>query len=555
MNLFLDISIVIIAATLFALLARSLKQPTIIGYLIAGVLLGPAGFSIVTNNDTITLFSELGIVFLLFLLGLEIDVKKLKGIGARAALIGVAQVSFTFLVSMVVARSLGFSEQSSAYLGIILTLSSTILVIKLYSDKNQMSTLHGRVALGILLVQDLLAVAALFVLAGSITDLSLVIAGRAMIVVAGAVALSYLAVKYLFHAIAKSGELLFVASIAWCFTFVLLAHWIHFSTAIGALIAGMILAPLMYHHEISARVRPLRDFFAPLFFVAVGMQTSFIPSTSFLIPIVIFTLLVVIGNPLIIMLIMSALGYKTKPSFMTSLSLSQVSEFSLIIATVGMSAGVITQEIFSITSVVVILTFISSAYFITYDNSMYRSLHWLVRPFEHIGRKRSLGYPHHSKGPEVIVFGAHRMGMKIVNTLRRMKKRMLVIDHDPDVVRTLMKKKVPCLYCTASDVDHIDDVPLHQARLVISTIPQFNDNVQLVRAVRRRNRHAAIVTVAEHTQDALKLYKAGAHYVILPQYIGGHHASDVIKSHTYSKLKKDRDKHVAQLKRHRNNNK
>ncbi|MBD3318762.1 hypothetical protein GF342_02545 [Candidatus Woesearchaeota archaeon] len=551
-DLIIDIGLVLIIATILAIIARRLAQPIIVGYLVAGILMGPAGFGLVTNSETIAFLSELGVVFLLFIVGLEINLKRIKGAGTAALLVGLLQVLLTFAAGFALARFLGFNSVTASYIAIILTLSSTVTVIKLYGDKHELNTLHGRVALAILLVQDLVAIIALSLLATQETStwsFSTILVGIGGLLTIAV--LSKLFLDRLFTLVSRWPELLYITSIAWCFLFVIAAQLLGISTAIAALLAGISLSPLLVHHEISARIRPLRDFFATLFFVSIGMTITFSGTSATLIGIL--ALFVILVCPLLIMTVMSIIGFKAKPSFLTSIGLGQISEFSLIIAGAGVQAGLINIEILSITALLAVITFVSSSYFITYDTTVYSRFSRVLRQFEKLGiRHLRLQYGNTSPKPEYIIFGAHRMGMRIINTLRSMKKKVFVVDHDPQVIKKLMKKRIPCRYGDIEDPHIMEQIGIHHAKMVISTIPRFEDNLLLIQRVTVLNPQAAIIVTADHEHEGLQHYEHGAHYVILPQVLSGKHVSTLMQDPISAVIKRKTKYHNA-LHRAKNN--
>lgn len=555
--LFIELGIVIIAATIFALVTRVLKQPTIIGYILAGIVIGPAFLGLVQNHETIMFFSELGVVFLLFIVGLELNITKIQEVGKRALFIGLAQVLFTFVISFGIARYLGFNTTTASFLGIILTLSSTIVVIKLYSDKRELATLHGRVALGILLIQDIVAVGVLLLLAGqsqSFLQIGAVlnIIGLILIVFV----LSKLILPKVFDYVAKWPEVLFITSLGWCFIFVMVAKFFNVSVAIGALLAGISLSQLVVHHQISARTKPLRDFFATIFFVSIGMQIVFTISQEFLLPIIVFTAFVVLGSPIVILLAMSFFGFRTKSAFLTAIGLGQISEFSLIIAAVGVQTGIIGVEIISITAIIAVLTFMSSAYFITYDDSIYRRLAGVLKPLDKLTKNSiRLHYGSGKRNPQYIIFGAHRIGTRIINTLRKQKKKILVIDFDPEVIKSLMRRRIQCMYGDVEDSDILREAGIDSAKMIISTIPSLRENRIIIQQVRRLNKNAAIIVTAENTMDAIDLYKKGAHYVILPKHLSGTLVSKIVERTSIEQIIKHKSYHHNTLRKTKSYNK
>ena len=369
-SLIIEIGLVIIFAALLANLARLFKQPLILGYVIAGVLLGPSLLGIIKNTEFIKSLSELGIAFLLFFVGMELDFSKIKKMGKLIIITGFTQIILTFLLSTVIALY-WFSFIQSAYIGLIISLSSTMIVIKLLSDDNQLDTLHGRIILGILLVQDIIVILVLSVLS-SLENLSMFILWQSLLkgilLFIIAILISKLVLSSIFNFAAKSQELLFLGSITFCFLFSLLAYLLDYSIAVGAFLGGVALASLPYDIDIIGRVRPLKDFFATIFFVSLGMELIFFNFGSLFLLLICLLLIVVIFKPLIVTIFTAIFGYGSRISFLSGMSLGQISEFSLILVALGLNLKHVSNEIFGLTVLIAMITITLTSYFVKYDN-------------------------------------------------------------------------------------------------------------------------------------------------------------------------------------------
>ena len=348
-NIVMEIAVVVILATVLSFIIRLFKQPLIPAYIIAGLLLGPVGFGLIKDPLAVRTLSELGISFLLFVVGLEINLSKLKTVGSAAILGGLLQIVGVYFLGFYAALAMGIGQFEAIIVGLVLTFSSTMIVIKLLSDSEQMDTLHGRLVLGILLIQDIAVFIAIPLLA-TLNDFSLSLVFIVLLKALGLVFVAFLLGKYIFPGLfnfaAKSQELLFMSSITVLFLFTILAHLLDFSIVIGAFVAGVSLANLPYHHDIKGKVNPLKSFFATLFFVSLGMQLTLVP-IDFFKKILIFFLIVVFAKPIILYLITTFFGYERRTSFLTGLSLGQISEFSLIIVTLPFVFNLISGELFS----------------------------------------------------------------------------------------------------------------------------------------------------------------------------------------------------------------
>ena len=551
-----DIGIILIVATVLAIIARFLRQPIIMGYILAGIVIGPIGLGWVINYDVITTLSEIGIAFLLFIVGLELDVRKLKHLGAVSLIVGLGQVILTFIAGYLLAILLGMPSTYAFYVSIALTLSSTVIIIKLLSDKNEINALHGRIAVGVLLVQDFIAVLILAIMANSgsistagiMSNLIIAIGFFAVSIVIGTFFL-----KYIFKPIAKSTELLFLSAVSWCFAYALVSQWLGFSMAIGAFLAGISLAPLPYHIEIASRIKSLRDFFATIFFVTLGMQIVLTGIKYLVWPIILLSLFVLICNPLIVWFLMSIMGFKARPSFLTGISLAQISEFSLIMMATGYSLGIFPQTLVSMVAIIAVITFTISSYMITYDEKLYRLFKKVMKPFESLSIKGfDLEYlPEKELDYNIILCGCDRIGQAILESSKKLKKSILVIDFNPELIKQLMKDSIHCIYGDISDVEIMNRLNFKKAELVVSTIPDYGDNVMLTKKAKSINKKTVVIVTAEDVEDALALYKIGADYVILPHMLGGEHISVLLQetAKDLGKLIKSRKHSVAKLKK------
>lgn len=554
-TLLYDIALMIIFATFLAYVGRILKQPLIPMYIIAGLILGPAVFGFIKNQAVIYTLSEIGIAFMLFIVGLEMNFKKLKEVGLVSSLGGFVQVLVTFVLGFLAGYLLGFGVLINVYFGLIVAFSSTMVVIKYLSDEEELHTLHGRIILGILLMQDILVVIALSLLTsvgngnGFQSVMFAILKGLGLFAIALLLTKGFL--QGIFKLAAKSQELLFLCSITFCFLFSALAVYIGFSMVVGAFIAGISLAVLPYNLDIIGRVKPLKDFFATLFFVSLGMQLIFGDFLNIILPLVLLFIVVVILKPVIIMVICSVFNYGKRTSFLSSISLAQISEFALVIAALGISLGHLSSEIFSLVVLLAGVTLGLTAYFIKYDNKIYEIFSKPLVVFEKLSlfKRKRLGSSLKRKNFDAVMFGCHRMGNIFLRMFKRMKKKILVVDYNPDIINTLVKNKINCLYGDIVNEEILHEAKLGKAKIVLSTIPDFEDTVVLVNYVKKVNKKALVFVTANHLGEALDLYKEGADYVILPHIFTAEGLSNLFKKTIRSKnfLRKIRKKHLDHL--------
>jgi len=579
-NIFFDIGIVIIIATAFAFVAKKLKQPLIPAYVLAGIVIGPV-LGLITNTEVITNLSEIGIAFLLFIVGLEMNLRKLKDVGMVSSVGGLVQMLSIFTFTFILAVFLGFIYQEAIYLGLIIAFSSTMVVVKLLSDKRTLDTLHGRIIIGFLLMQDILAILVLSILntMDNFTFTFLVLSVvKGVIVFLVAIGASRYIFPALFEFAAKSQELLFIAAVSISFLFSIVFANIGkiiifligmlgvslssnmveylspgFSIAIGAFVAGITLANLPYNIEIIGKIKSLRDFFAVIFFVSLGMELFLGSFMVLLKPLLIFLVLVILLKPLVTMFLCSFFGYKKRTSFSASISLAQISEFSLIIVAQGLFLGHVSQEIFSLTVILAVITIVLTSYFIKYEDKVYFKLAGILEVFDKLtGAYGHLEYLPRRKH-EVILCGYNRIGYSIVNTLKKLKKKLLVVDFNPEVIVDLINEKIPCIYGDIGDSETLERINLKGAEMVISTVPMKRDNLLLIKKTKERNKKAVIFVTSTQIENALKLYDAGADYVILPHFLGGEHVSLLIEDFTVdiNSIIKTKVNHIEDLKKRR----
>ena len=551
-NVFFDIGFIVIISTLFAFIARFLKQPLIPAYVITGIILGPyLGF--ITNIDVVNNLSEIGIAFLLFIVGLEIDIRKLKDVGLVASLGGAMQITMVFFIAFVASISLGFFVLESAYLGLIVAFSSTMIVVKLLSDKREVDTLHGRIIIGILLLQDIFAIFALSVLSQENFSFYYLLLSllKGLAVILASIFTGKYAFPSLFKFAATSQELLFIASISIAFLFSMLINSIGFSIAVGAFIAGITLN-VPYNIEIIGKIKPLRDFFSVLFFVSLGMRLSFGTLKGVTTKLLIFVALAVALKPLIVMFLCSFFGYSKRTSFLTSLSLAQISEFSLILAAQGLIFGHISQEIFSLTVLLAVVTIALTPYLINYEDKIYKGFAPFLSIFNRLTTTyKSLEYMPDKMKNFVVLCGYNRIGYSIIKSLRKMRKSHIVVDFNPEIIKKLIAGKVPCLYGDVGDIEILERLNLKNSSMVISTVPEKNDNLLLIHEAKKSGKKVIVFVTANQIEEALDLYNAGADYVILPHFLGGEHVSLILErfGSNLRRIIENRINHIDELRR------
>ena len=539
MEILIELGVIIGITVLVAFIMKLLKQPLIIGCILSGIIVGPYILNITNSTGTMSVFAHMGVALLLFIVGLNLNPKVIKDVGKVSLITGLGQVIFTSIVGFSICMLLGFSLITSIYIAIALTFSSTIIIMKLLSDKSAIGTLYGRISIGFLIVQDIIAMLILMIVSSIPEGIQsgylvykTILIGIGLL--AGVCLFGIYFLPKITKAIAKSQELLLLFSISWCFILSAVFYSLNFSMEIGALLAGITLSLSPYRYEISSKMRPLRDFFVILFFVLLGSQMVFTNMTKFIYPIILLSGFILVGNPLIVMVLMGILGYTKRNSFMAGLTVAQISEFSLILIALGIKIGHLSNEILSIVTIIGLITIAGSSYMIIHSNKLYFYLSKYLTIFEKKGHKIDEHKYHENENYKIILFGYNRIGYDLLNSFKKIKKKFLVVDYDPETIINLAKEGIDCRYGDASDFELLNELNLKGAKMIYSTIPDFDTNIVLINKIKEVNNKAIIIVVSHQIDEAMKLYNQGATYVIMPHFLGGHHASTLIEKYGFN---------------------
>ncbi|MBT4446179.1 hypothetical protein HOA92_05990 [archaeon] len=549
-NIFVELGIIVILAGFLALLFRWARQPQLLAYIFVGVLITPI-LGIITSSSVIDAMSTIGIAFLLFIVGLEMDLKKLKTVAFISSVGGTVQIAILFTTSFLIAMLLGFIPLEAMYIGLMLAFSSTMIVMKFLSDRRELSTLHGRIVVGILLMEDLFAIFALSILT-TIGDFTPSILVLALLKFVALIAAAYFATKFIFPTLfrfaARAQELLLVASLAICFLFSLSFHYLGFSVAIGAFAAGLTLGNLRYNLEIIARVRSLRDFFSLLFFVSLGMGLSLGVVQTYWKELIVFSLFIILFKPLIVLTLCTVFRYTKKPAFYSALYLTQIGEFALIIAAQGKLLGHLSSDIFSMVVLVALITITTTSYFVKYNSQIFAFVEPYLTFLDRYNTEGLEFLPQDHK-PKIVLCGHNRIGYSILRKLKRNKKNILVVDYNPEIIASTARRGFHCIYGEVDDEEIIRKMNLRGIKLLISTIPGLRENLILIKRTRAVNKKARIIATAASTDDALELYKAGADYVTLPHFLGGEHIANIVTGvrKKVINLSEEKERHLHEL--------
>ncbi len=543
-NIFIQLAVILTFSSALGLVVYKLKLPLLIAYLITGLLLSAAATFDISKSLALSFLPDIGIAFVLFLVGMELDLRELRSFGKQILTAGILQVIITGTLGTYIAQSFGFNTREAIYMGVGLSFSSTLVVVKLLLDRKDLTSLYGKLSVGVLLLEDLIAVVILLGFSSSLSISSLGIANllplslfavKVIALFSLAVFINRFILSAVFKAVSDSGELLFLTALAWCFGFITLSVLMGFSIMIGAFLAGVALASSPYHFQIQGKIKPMRDFFTALFFVYLGTKVSFPSNLSIYPLILIFSFYAVVAKPVIFLLLFGIFGFRKHTMFRTAINLSQVSEFSMIILLMGFKMGIVSQSALTVIALSSVTSFIASSLMISRSEKIYKFISSGVGFFE---RKRS---PVLEKEPDarledhVVIVGAHRVGGEIARFLRKERSPLVVLDFNPHQVETLLKQEIPVIYGDMSDPDVLDVLNLDEARMIISTAPDLEGNKTLLEDLKLRKINIPVIVRAETVKDAKALYKRGADLVIIPEVMAGDMLLDTLKDHLNEK--------------------
>ncbi len=560
------IGVSIVAAAAFALVARSLRQPLILGYILAGAALGPnIGVGLIADESSIELISEMGLIFLLFIIGLEINVPALAQAGRSIVVSGLLQFPVCVALAWWTLGGLvagGGGRLDRLYLAVAVSLSSTLIVVKLLFDKFEMSTLAGRITLGVLVFQDLWAIVFL-ALQPSLESLrpapllASLAAGGAL--VAMAALLSRFVLPGLFRSVARSYELLLVTAVAWCFLVSGTAGALGLSREMGALIAGMVIAAFPYGTEVITRLSGIRDFFVTLFFVALGLRVP-LPSRHLLLLAGLAALFVMASRLVAMLPIFAALRLDTRTAGVVAVNLAQVSEFSLVIVSLGLALGHVSPALASLVLYTLLVTAVVSTYAIRWNHHIATALarglaatgvpRWLGRRVATPAAEAAGGDPH-----DIFFLGVSREGLAFLRHLERehpaMKQRIVALDFNPETLEQLQADGVECHYGDVSSPQTLRHAGIEHAQVVVSSISdwflQGTDNLRLLRQVRRLVPHARTIVTADGLKAAERLYAEGANYVLITPMLAAAHLYGLLAEPSADALSAARRRQASDL--------
>ena len=536
---FEQVALVLAVCVAAGALAVLLRQPLIVGLIAAGIAVGPQALGLVEHTTEIELLATIGISLLLFVVGLKLDVRLVSKLGPVALATGLGQVAFTSIIGFAIAIGLGFAFVPAVYIAVALTFSSTIIIVKLLTDKRELDDLHGRIALGFLIVQDIVVVLAMIAITaiGGHTDAGggllaefggVVLRGVALLAVVAFIG-RYVAPRVT-HLLARQAELLVLAAVTWAVALAAVTIWLGFSEEVGAFLAGMSLASTPYREALSGRLSTLRDFLLVFFFIELGTTFELSAATEQLGAAVVFSLFVLIGNPLIVMVIMGIMGYRKRVSFKAGLTVAQISEFSLILVALGVAQGHVGTDVVGLVTAVGLFTIAASTYLIYGSDAVYDRIEPLLRPFERRRPQTSLDLDEERHEPEYVVIGLGRFGETVVQELLERGDEVLGVDFDPRSVQS-EDWSLPVVYGDAEDPDLPEQLPLTRTRWVISTLRDLDTNLTIIKSLHHHGYTGRIAVSCDDVDNGRALEQAGADVTIRPLHVAARPLMDLIHRH------------------------
>ncbi len=563
-DIFIEITLVLVLAGAVAFIVSLLKQPSIVGYILTGLIIGSFGYVRLHDGATLSGLAQIGITLLLFMVGLELDITQLKKIGRNSLLAGIGQVIFTSAVGFLILRALHIGLIPALFIAPALTFSSTIIVVKLLSEKRDLQSLYGKLVVGIFLTQDVVSILILIGLStfssGSVygslpawQNIVLVLV-RALILVLLTMWLSARVFPKILKYIGGNDELLLIFALAWALGLAVFVSlpFMGFSLEIGGFLAGLSLAQSGVHYEISSRIKSIRDFFIIIFFVVLGSGLVLTHASTLIGPAIILSLFVLIGNPLIIMILLGALGYKPRTSFFAGVTVAQISEFSLILVALGYQMNFLQSSDVGLVTLIGIITIALSSYMIKYAGWLYDRLKPLLVIFDF---RKGAAEKHLTAGKtlkgHIVLVGAHRLGHHLIDALAKQKRPFVVVDFNPEVVEKYVEQGLLAICGDITDSYIQEEAHIRDAKLIISTIPDFNSNLALLEAVQKNSRGRAkpkLIFIAQDEAEIKALYDRDIDYVISPHFMGGLHLAKILEDQDgFKSLKKLREHHLKIL--------
>lgn len=523
MSLVVELTLILAVSAACALALARYKQPLVPAYILAGLMLGPSVSGLMSANETLTFFADIGMAMLLFVVGLELNPSTLAKASRKIVVVTVIQVAAMIGIGFGAGSVLGLSIRESLILGAVVAFSSTVVVVKILEEKKWTDSLQAKLAISMMLMQDVLAIIALPLVGAEGDGIAMPLA-KIILLFAVTAGCGWIAVPRIFKEALRHGETVILSSIALLFSFITLAGYLGFSPAIGGFLAGVMIAPYGYSLDVAMKIRPMRDFFAALFFVSLGVQLAIGDALSMPGAVITLLALVAVVKPAMVALLCIQSGYSVRTSLKTSAPMGQISEFSLIIASAGLASGSIDASLASAITLATMASIIISSYTASKDREI---IYW-IHPYLHRFEAKKEEKATHDDA-QVVLIGCDRTGSRIQRLLHRQKTPYVVIDHNPDIIDRLIAKGVPCRYADASDPHFYESMNLNNAKKIISTTPSFEANLAIAKNKRSHAKESVLLACARSVDEAKELYRHKADYVILPNSISGEHIAHLMQ--------------------------
>lgn len=531
-GLLFNVGLVVVVATVLSFVARFLRQPLILAYIVSGIILGEAFFSQQDFRQLIDVFSQLGVAFLLFLVGLSLEPRALRQFGGVSFLIGISQIVVTTVFGFFISVFFGFNFVEALYIGLALTFSSTIIVVKYFSDKKELSSLSGRISVGAMLVQDFFSIAVIL-LAASVTVSSFnpveVASGflfKAVVFFVAAIFLGKLVAQSFFRFASRSQELLFLSSISWCLLLAGFAQFLGFSIEVGAFIAGVLVASFPYSFEIASKLKNLRDFFLVLFFVALGTGLAVASIEKIFFLAILLSVFVIVVQPLILLPIMFRLGYRAKTAFIVALSMAQISEFSIIFVALGLRLSHISQEVVSLVTLVAVITMSAGTLLLYNGDRLFEKYFRFMSRFEK--KSSSLDFSGLQKETGVVFLGFGETAKNVYRQVEKKSESVFLVDFDPSNVQSLEKKGFKVLFADAQDPEVIQKIADLKPKIVFVSTDVFETNVTILKLLKKFGPKIKKFCAAQTHSMALELYGLGADFVVVPKMLSSQKTGEIL---------------------------
>jgi len=521
-NIYSELIALLAITMVVGAIAIRFRQPLIIAFIAVGILVGPVGLNCIRATEQIHLFAEMGLALLLFVVGLKLDPQLIRSMGTVSLATGIGQMVFTTLVGFVLTLLLGMPVMTSLYIAVAIVFSSTILIVKLLSDKRETDALHGQIALGFLIVEDIVVVLAMIGLS-AFTDASAAHPALQLLGIvlkgAGLFLGVWLVSKFLFPrllpTLARSTELLVLFGITWALLLAAVADQLGFNKEVGAFVAGLSLASTLYRDQLSAKLVSLRDFLLLFFFIELGSHLDLRNIGSQLMLALPLSLLVLLGKPFAIMTILGKMGYRKRTGFMAGLTVAQISEFSLILVAMGVAAGHIGGDALEVMTLVLLITMGISTHLVIHAQSLYERVARYLTIFEGKRATREDANPEVPPMDEnsVILIGLGSYGSKIGAHLSQRGRMVLGVDFNPQAVTAWMARGQQAVFGDAEDPDLAHALPLSSARWVVSSLRDPRINAGIIRTLRHAGYRGHIACAIQERQDATDQVQADLVFV------------------------------------------